>query len=293
MAAPPAATNADWFTERHHDEYSYGFALAERLVDRRTAFQHVEIAQTRHFGRMLVLDGAVQLVESMEFVYHESLVHPAMTLHPNPRRVLVVGGGDGGTAREALRHPTVDHLDMVDIDGELVALCREYLPTLNAGCFDDPRLALHHADGAAFLGPDADPYDVILTDFTDPVGPAETVYQSSFFESLRAALAPGGLLGWQCESVILLPDWHRRVADLVGSVFPATRLYHQYVQMYGGLWSFAIAAHDPAALCPPVTGLDARLADRGLSGLRLYSQAAHDGMFDGMTWAQTARSPVG
>ncbi|MEM0914761.1 MAG: polyamine aminopropyltransferase [Planctomycetota bacterium] len=281
---------ADWFTERHDDRYSYGFACAGKLVDRRSAYQHIEVYQTTHFGKLLALDGAVQLVESMEFAYHEALVHPAMTLHPDPRRVLIVGGGDGGAAREALRHPSVERVDLVDIDAELVAVCREHLPGVNGGCFDDPRLRLHTRDGAAFLGPDAEPYDVILTDFTDPVGPAETVYQAGFFRSILDALTPGGRVGMQAESPILLPDYHHKVVDLVRGVFPAVRLYHQYLQMYGGLWSLALCGRGGDDLTIEPEELAARLAARGLGGLRLYTPATHAAMFDGFAWAESVAS---
>ncbi|MEM1209067.1 MAG: polyamine aminopropyltransferase [Planctomycetota bacterium] len=275
-----------WFTERHDDRYSYGFACTQRLLERQTPYQRIEVWQTAHFGRLLALDGAVQLVESMEFAYHEALVHPAMTLHPDPKRVLIVGGGDGGAAREALRHPSVTHVDLVDIDAELVAACRDLLPSVNGGCFDDPRLHLHCTDGAAFLGPDAEPYDVILTDFTDPVGPAESVYEPAFFRSLLGALAPGGRVAMQCESAILLPDWHRQVRDVVGGVFPAARLYHQYLQMYGGLWSFALCGRAEDDLTLEEDALKGRLKRRGLGSLRLYGPGSHRAMFDGFTWAE-------
>jgi len=292
-AVKPNPTPADadapaglWFTERHADRYSYGFRCTQRLVDHQSPYQHIEVYQTTDFGKLLALDGAVQLVEAMEFAYHESLVHPVATLHPDPRRVLIVGGGDGGAAREALRHPSVEHVDLVDIDEDLVNACREHLPGVHDGCFDDPRLHLHCKDGAAFLGPDATPYDLIVTDFTDPVGPAETVYQSPFFRSILHALAPGGRVAMQAESPVLLPDYHRRVRDLVAAVFPATRLYHQYLQMYGGLWSFAVCARDADDLTLTDDELAQRLADRGLTDLRLYNLAAHRAMFTGFAWAE-------
>jgi spermidine synthase len=290
-ADPDTAAHADaaaWFTERHADRYSYGFKCTGRLLDHRSPFQRIEVYQTEAFGRMLVLDGAVQLVEAMEFAYHESLVHPAMTLHPDPKRVLIVGGGDGGAAREVLRHPGVEHVDLVDIDRDLVDACRELLPGVGGGCFDDPRLRLHCRDGADFLRPEAEPYDVILTDFTDPVGPAESVYQASFFGSMLEALRPGGRIAMQAESPVLLPDYHRRVRELVGGVFPEVRLYHQYLQMYGGLWSFAICAAEPGDLELEAGAIADRLTRRGLASLRLYDAASHAAMFTGFAWAERA-----
>ncbi|MBI3953344.1 MAG: methyltransferase domain-containing protein, partial [Chloroflexi bacterium] len=179
--------------------------LRRVLAARRTAYQQLEIVDTASFGRALFLDGKVQSAELDEFVYHEALVQPAMALHPRPERVLVIGGGEGATLREALRHPTVKRAVMVDIDAEAVAACREYLPAWHQGAFADPRVELLHRDARGYLEETSELFDVIIVDVTDPLagGPAYRLFTQEFYRLARGHLGAAGAIAVQAESADL------------------------------------------------------------------------------------------
>ena len=159
------------------------YEVTQVLARAQTAFQDVEIVETRSFGRALFLDGAPQSAVADEYVYHEALVHPVLISHPSPRRVLIAGGGEGATLREVLRHPGVERAVMVDIDGELVDLCREHLSEMHQGAFDDPRADVVIGDALAYLREHAEPFDAIVIDLTDPseAGPIGELYSEGFY----------------------------------------------------------------------------------------------------------------
>ena len=273
-----------WLRETFEDRYIYGFTCTERLVDEKTPFQHVQIFDTAGFGRALVLDGACQLFEATEFVYHEALIHPTMFAVDAPRRVLVIGGGDGGCVREILKHPNVEQVTLCEIDGQLIEWCKQHLPSVNGGCFDDPRLRLVVDDAAKHVEQDPAVYDVIIADLTDPVGPATTVYQTSFINRLKSRLASGGVMAMQAESAVNLPTWHEGTCRLLSSCFEQVNLYHQYVQMYGGLWSFALCADWDVRTSLTQEVVTLRMNDRPVEGLKLYSPTVHAAMFEGFGW---------
>ena len=256
----------------------------ERIVHSgRTAFQSVVIQDTACFGRSLVLDDKTQSTEVDEFVYHESLVQPSMIAHPGPRRVFIAGGGEGATAREALRHRTVERVVMADIDEQVVDLCRRHLGAFHQGSFDDPRLELHHRDAMAVLDESQGAFDVAVIDVPDPLegGPAYLLFTAEFYALARARLAPGGLLVAQAGPTG--PAFHEQcfsaVANTVGSAFPTMSAYEAFVPSFGATWGFVVGSLEgnPAAL--DATEVDARLDGRGISGLRHYDGETHTGMF--------------
>lgn len=273
-----------WLREEFEERYTYGFSWTDKLVDEKTPFQHVQIFETPGFGRVLVLDGAVQLFSTTEFVYHESLVHPPLLVCDKPKRVLIIGGGDGGCAREALKHPGVEQVTLCEIDGQLIDWCKQYLPHVGGNCWEDPRLNLVVDDAAKELAQNETCYDVILADLTDPVGPAVTVYQTAFIETLKSRLNPGGVLAMQAESAVMLRQWHAGTCKLLGQCFDHVHIYHQYVQMYGGLWSFALAADWPLADRLKQESIAQRFAERGPAPLAMYTPAVHAAMFEGFAW---------
>jgi len=183
-----------WVQETLHDDYAQAFREAEVLYDSATAHQRLRVFMNPTFGRVLTLDGVVQTTEADNFIYHEMLTHVPILAHGAAKRVLIVGGGDGGMARAALDHPTVAHVTMVEIDAGVIEFSKEYLPSLSRGAFDDPRLELVIADGAAFVQQSGEPYDVIIVDSTDPIGPGETLFTDSFYAHARTRLADGGVL---------------------------------------------------------------------------------------------------
>ncbi|RVT85473.1 polyamine aminopropyltransferase [Rhodobacteraceae bacterium CCMM004] len=183
----------NWTVERLHDDHAQALREARVLYDSQTDHQRLRVFENPTFGRVMTLDDVVQVTEADNFVYHEMLTHVPLFAHGHARRVLIVGGGDGGMAREALRHP-VDEVTMVEIDAGVVEFSKTYLPGISAGAFDDPRLKLVIADGADFMAETNGGFDVIVIDSTDPVGPGEVLFTDHFYGHAKAALAPGGIL---------------------------------------------------------------------------------------------------
>lgn len=249
--------------------------VEEILYDHHSGFQHVQVASSALFGRMLILDDAVQTTERDEHVYHEMLVHLPLLAHPTPRSVLIIGGGDGGTLEEVLKHP-VAAVPMVEIDREVVDVSRRFLPGIARGAFDDPRASLHITDGIAFVRETRERFDVILVDSTDPKGPGEALFSEEFYRACAAALAPEGILAVQSGSLIYQRDLMALVTRHLSGVFSIVVAYWAAVPAYPGtLWSFTLAspAIDPRRVNP--NDLAGRLRERGIDGLRYYFPAIH------------------
>ncbi len=235
-----------WWTEQQTPGLRLGLKCAAVLEQRRSAYQEVAVYATDTYGRMLALDDMVMTTEADEFVYHEMLAHPALTLCADPRRVLVVGGGDGGTVREVCRHAAVRRVVLAELDPEVTAVCRRHLAGLTSA-LDDPRVENVPGDGAAYLaGAGAGSFDVVLVDAPDPIGPAEGLFGAEFYAAAREALAPGGILVTQSESPFLHGDLIRRVQVAMRATFPAVALYWAVVPTYpGAMWTFSIARKPP------------------------------------------------
>ncbi|HEX7343191.1 MAG TPA: polyamine aminopropyltransferase [bacterium] len=233
-----------WFDERFQNSSSIGYRILSRLHHSQSPFQTVEIYQTADFGNLLVLDGCIMLTEAHEFVYHELLVHIPLLSHLKPQTILVVGGGDGGTVREILLHDTVTHVDMVEIDEEVVKVSRRYLPTL-AGKLDDPRVHLKYQDAVEFVKGLDNVYDVILVDSTDPVGIGEGLFTRAFYHDVLRALRPGGLVAVQSESPFGVKGEVSAIFKKMKSIFPLVRLYWGPIPCYPhGTWSFVFCSKE-------------------------------------------------
>ena len=234
----------EWFLEPVESKGTlFGLKLGERLHAEQSQFQYLEIYQTETFGKLMVIDGCVMLTDRDNFLYHEMMAHPALCQHPNPRRVLIIGGGDCGTLREVLRHPEVESAIQVDIDERVTRLSEEYFPLL-CDSNDDPRVELMFDDGIAFVrnAPDAS-FDVIIVDSTDPVGPAEGLFNRAFYAQCHRALADDGLLVQQSESPLLhlelIQDVHESMRD---EGFADLRLVTFPQPVYpSGWWSASLA----------------------------------------------------
>ncbi len=238
------------------------------LAAGRTKFQDYFIFQTSAFGKVLVLDKDVQSTERDEYIYHETLVHPAMLAHPNPRTVFIVGGGEGATLREVLRHPSVEKAVMCDIDGELVEMARALLPEWHQGAFDDPRAQIVTEDARGWLANHPDTYDVIIVDLNDPIGednPARLLFTVEFYELIKQRLNPGGLMAMQAGMILLTHHkMHPVVHNTVKQVFRHTRSYHNYIPGFMLNFGFIVASD-----AVDVTGLsegtlEARILERQL-----------------------------
>jgi spermidine synthase len=183
-----------WSVERLHEDFRQSLREATLLYDSETDHQRLRVFRNPTFGRILTLDGVVQVTEGDEFIYHEMMAHVPILAHGAARDVLIVGGGDGGMAREALRHKGVRRVVMVEIDAGVIEFSKQYLPGIGAGAFDDPRLEVVIADGADFMRESADSFDVIIVDSTDPIGPGETLFTDSFYGHAQRRLTPGGII---------------------------------------------------------------------------------------------------
>ncbi|MBI3962259.1 MAG: polyamine aminopropyltransferase [Deinococcus sp.] len=224
------------------------YPIEEVLLEERSPYQEALVVRSRYWGHMLVLDGALQLAERDEHVYHEMLVHPALFLHPRPQRVVVIGGGDGGTLREVLKHPEVQKAYLVEIDDAVVKLAQRYFPQVIA-CLKDPRAELVIQDGLQFMA-EASPgsFDVVIIDLTDPVGPAQALFQPPFYQSVRRALAKDGLLATQSEPLVFRRHLVRQVQESLLACFPSVDLYAAVLPTYGGnWWTFSLASTTPGA----------------------------------------------
>ena len=247
-----------------------------------TEYQHVEVMDGATFGRTLVLDGKTQSTEVDEFAYHEALVHPSMIAHPNPKSVFVAGGGEGATIREVMSHRSVEQVVMVDIDKQVVDLCREYLPNHHQGSFDDPRLELHHMDALEFLEDTSLRFDVVIIDVPDPLetGPAYLLFTQEFYSLLKERLRPGGLM--VAQSGPTGPAFYEQcfsaVANTVGSVFSGVYLSEAFVPSFGTTWGFVIGSTGPDPTSLSVEETDSRISDRIDGELRFLDGITLRGM---------------
>ena len=233
-----------WIDEEHRG-VRYGLS-GRVLVEEQSDFQRITVMESERYGKGLLLDGCWMTAERQERHYHESLVHPALCSAAAIERVLVIGGGDGGTARECLRHPGLRHLDMVEIDGRVVELSREHLPTIGGSAWSDPRFHLTVGDGIAWAANAADAsYDVVLVDGSDPAGPAEGLFNRTFFDHCRRILRPGGVFATQSESPEAFREVHIAMVRLIRDVFGHADPLYGWVPMYpSGWWSWTFAATD-------------------------------------------------
>ncbi|MCL4318387.1 MAG: polyamine aminopropyltransferase [Firmicutes bacterium] len=230
-----------WFTELQTHNVSLGLKMEDVLWHEKTPYQELAVLETEAYGRMLVLDGAIQTTASDEFVYHEMIAHVPLLLHSKPRKVAVIGGGDGGAIREILRHPGIEEAHLIEIDEKVMEASKRFFPEIAVGLEDD-RAHIHFTDGIAWVKQAKD-FDVILVDSTDPVGPAEGLFVPEFYQSIHDALSDEGIMVAQSESPFLEPDIIRRVMDGVSRAFPVTRLYLSSGATYpSGLWSFTLGA---------------------------------------------------
>jgi len=278
MLAPPIK----WYYEYISSDLYQASHLTKILYTGNTRYQRVEIIETKPFGRCLVLDGRTQSTEADEFVYHETLVQPPMTLHSHPRSVFIAGGGEGATLREVLSHNTVERAVMVDLDREVVELCQQYLPNHHQGAFQDPRVTLVHDDAAHYLETKPDRYDIIIIDIPDPLegGPAYLLYTQEFYRLVRQRLTADGILVVQAGPCgpLNYREVFTAVHHTISSVFPAVASARAHIPSFGSEWGFLMAGNklDPVAMTP--AEVDARLAARLNRPLRFYDGVTHSGI---------------
>ncbi|WP_296922273.1 polyamine aminopropyltransferase [uncultured Megamonas sp.] len=266
-----------WFSELHTPYVKFSIQIDKQLHSEQTEFQRIDIFESKEFGRMMVLDGYVMLTEKDEFIYHEMIVHVPMAVHPNPKRVLIIGGGDGGTARELLRYKNVESVDLVEIDERVVDISRKYLQQ-TACSFDDERLHCYFEDGLKFIRHCDNEYDLIIVDSTDPFGPGEGLFTKEFYGNCYKALKEDGIMVNQHESPFYDEDeaacrsMHRKVYRS----FPISRVYQAHIPTYpSGHWLFGFASKK----YHPVLDFDAKRWNALGLKTRYYNANLHNASF--------------
>ena len=232
------------FTEKHTAHVGLAIEVDKQLYAAQSAFQRIDVYESPEFGRILVLDGFLMLTEKDEFIYHEMITHVPMAVHPSAKNVLIIGGGDGGAVRELCQYETVEHIDLVEIDKQVVEVCREYFPTV-AGRLSDPRVTVRYEDGLKYVRRCSDMYDVIIVDSTDPFGPGEGLFTKEFYGNCYKALKEDGILVNQHENPFYPDDAAavRRIHKQIVLSFPLSRLYQAHIPTYpSGLWLFGFSS---------------------------------------------------
>ena len=266
---------SDLWVEEQCGDYAARFKVTKVLFSGQSPFQAVDVVETAGHGKMLLNDGLVMLTERDEFVYHDMITHVPLFVHPNPKSVLIIGGGDGGTAREVLRHLGVERVVMVEIDKMVVDACIEHIPQ-TASELDNERLELIIDDGVAFVANTEEKFDVVLVDSTDPIGPAQPLFGPEFYQNIHRVLKEDGIVVSQGESPWYHAEMQAKLVEIVAGIFDKTFIYNFSNMGYpGGLWSFTFATKG----LHPIQDFDAkRVQDSGLD-FEYYNTDLHKGCF--------------
>ena len=266
-----------WFSELHTPDVKLSIRVDKQLYSGESDLQRIDVFESKEFGRILALDGSVKLTEKDEFIYHEMIVHVPMAVHPNVRKVLVIGAGDGGAVRELAKYPEIEQIDLVESDRQLVQVSREYLPKVSCA-LEDERLYIVYEDGLKFVRGKEDEYDLIIVDSTDPFGPGEGLFTKEFYDNCYNALKEDGIMVNQHESPFYEADAtacmraHRRIVES----FPVSRVYQAHIPTFpSGHWLFGFASKK----YHPVHDLnDEKWLERNIE-TRYYTPRLHVGAF--------------
>jgi len=271
-----------WFCDRVSQNLIQLHGIEEVLYSGQTKFQSIEIIRSGSFGKCLVLDGKIQSSEVDEFIYHEALVQPAMVTHPCPETVFIAGGGEGATLREVLSHNTVKRAVMIDIDEEVIAACKRFLPNYSQGFFEDKRTELQHVDARDYLAKCGEQFDIIIIDLPEPLeeGPAYLLYTQEFYQLVRDRLTANGIISVQAGSAAWTELLNfTAVNNTLKSIFPIVCPYQVDVPSFGGPWGFCLASLNLNPVLLSATEIDERISTRSLNGLKFYDGLTHQGMF--------------
>lgn len=267
--------NDDLLSEWINPDSGWFTRAGRRLEKFRSPHQEIEVYETPDFGRLFRLDGSFMSSERDEFFYHENLVHLPALAHPAPKHALVVGGGDGGSAKELLKHPSMERIVLAELDQSVVDISRRHLQAVHRGALDHPKVEIRIGDGLAYVRGSREFFDLILFDLTDPGGPSAPLYTAEFYAACRARLAPGGALALHIGSPLAQAQRFRDTVRDLHSVFTVVRPYTLFIPLYGTLWGMACASDclDPATLNP--AEVERRLHERGIADLRYFNGETH------------------
>ena len=259
------------------NELGFGVTMETQnvLYSAKTEYQTIDILETQGLGKVLLLDGLVMTTERDEFFYHEMISHIPMNSHPNPERVLVIGGGDGGTVREVLKHDTVKEVVLCEIDGMVIDACKKYLPSI-AGMLDDERVNIQVRDGIDYISQQEDAFDIILIDSTDPMGPGEGLFTEEFYSNVNKALKEGGIMSAQSESPFVNQRQMKMMYPLLRKAFPKVNTFLGPIPTYpGGYWSWAFCSNT----VEPLSFIAEDRVQKSAQQAKLYTLDIHKAAF--------------
>src|SRR5690625_552801 len=257
----------------------YGFWFRQRLLTKQTEYQYLALLDSVDMGRTLRLDGCLMTAEKEEFFYHESLVHPALLAHPEPKKALIIGGGDGGALEELLKHSTLESAVLVDLDGEVIEVAKTHLSSINKGAFEHPKATIYVGDGAEFVRNTDERFDVVLLDLTDPETPAGPLYTEAFFADCKKVLASGGAVVLHLGSPFHEVEQVRQLSHKLANVFRHVSPYGLYIPLYGAYWALAVVSDDLQPKQVDAATIAQRIQERGITELQYYNPEVHGALF--------------
>lgn len=266
-----------WYTENHSEEVRFSIKINKQIYSGQSDFQRIDIFDTNEFGKIFTLDGLIMVTEKDEFIYHDMIVHVPMATNPEIKKVLVIGAGDGGTVRELTRYKTIERIDMVEIDKQVVDVCLEHFKQTSCA-LNDKRVNLYFEDGIKFISQKANEYDLIIVDSTDPIGPGEGLFTRQFYSDCYAALNENGILVNQHESPYydMYAKAMKRAHKRLDEIFPISKVYQVHIPTYSsGHWLFGFASKQ----YDPVKDLDANAWNSLGLKTKYYNTDLHVGSF--------------
>jgi spermidine synthase len=270
------ARDIDMWVNDKHGEGSLGFKIRRHLHHEKTQYQTIDVVESVDFGNMLFIDGSIMLTDRDEYMYHEMIVHVPINCHPDPKKALIIGGGDGGALRELCRYKSLEEIVLVEIDERVIEVSKKFFPDLSSS-FDDPRIRLMIQDGVSYMDQRPGTYDIIITDSTDPYGPGEGLFQTGYYQTVFNALAENGILAAQTESAFYDLKAVEDIYKNLSEVFPFVTLYWAQVPTYpGGGWTFCLCSRNPDLNPHSVVTPEESIEKMGL---KYYNRAIHKGAF--------------
>lgn len=265
-----------WFTELHREKSGLTFKVSRLVESIESKFQRIDVIETEQFGKALVLYGSLMVAEGDTGAYNEMISHVPLFVHPDPKEVLVIGGGDGGCVTNVLKHPGVRRCTLCEIDEKVIEVCRKHFPKLTAG-LDDPRCLIKIADGKKFIETTDEKFDLIILDLSDPIGPAADLFQKSFHQDVCDRLNPDGIMVAQSESPLFNPETIKAMYSNLKDIFPIVEMYSCLMPIYpSSYWSFAFCSKTYHPLNDIQAG---RYQQVDLSGCNYYNEEVHKGSF--------------
>jgi spermidine synthase len=252
--------------------FGYFYTASKTLYRGKTRHQKIELVDTPEFGLTLRLDGITQVVTKNDYQYHEPMSHAALCCHPNPRSVLIIGGGDGGILREVVKNSRVKNIDVAELDAEVMEFSLKYFKTVHGGAFDDARVKVHICDGRTFVQSRKGVYDVVIMDMTDPFGPSRYLYTKEFFAAVKRSMRDSrGIFAMHTESPVACPATFNCILRTLGAVFSNVQTMYLYIQMYAVLWSITISSDSASVKKSSAALIDRRLQSSGVGRLKLFT----------------------